>query len=231
MNTKRFIPVAALLAAALSFPLQAQTKKDLEDAMSAEGLNAVKSKDLDMLYVRPGATLAGYKKVLLDPVEVSFSKNWDPTRTGSNIKLGQAERENIRTGVAKITQDQFTKLLQANNGYPVVNAPGEDVLRAKVRVLNLYVNAPDAGSPGRTRTYTMSAGEATLFLELFDSETGQILARAIDRRESRNNNLMMLSGPVANTAEAEALAAQWARILRKAMDKAHAATAAAPAKK
>jgi hypothetical protein len=100
------------------------------------------------------------------------------------------------------------------------------VLRAKVRVMNLYVNAPDAGAVGRTRTYTMSAGEATLFLELYDSESGQILARVIDRRESRNNNLMMLAGSVPNAAEAEALAAQWARILRKALDKAHAATGA-----
>jgi hypothetical protein len=226
MKTTRLIPIAALLAAALSFgPAHAQTTKDLEDAMGAEGLKAVKSKDLDMLYARPGATLAAYKKVMLDPVEVSFSKNWDPNRTGSNLKLGAAERENIRTGVAKITQDQFAKLLQANNGYPIVTEAGPDVLRAKVRVMNLYVNAPDAGAPGRTRTYTMSAGEATLFLELFDSETGQILARVIDRRESRNNNMVMLSGTVANTAEAEALAAQWARILRKALDKAHSATA------
>jgi hypothetical protein len=225
MKPQRFISAAALLAAALSFAVvQAQGMKELEDAMGAEGLKAVKSKDLDMLYTRPGATLAGYKKVMLDPVEVSFSKNWDPTRTGSNIKLGNAERENIRTGMAKVTQEQFAKLLQAKNGYPIVTEAGPDVLRAKVRVMNLYVNAPDAGAPGRTRTYTMSAGEATLFLELFDSETGQILARAIDRRESRNNNLMMLSGSVPNAAEAEALAAQWAHILRKALDKAHAAT-------
>jgi len=226
MKTTRLIPIAALLAAALSFgTAQAQGMKDLEGAMAAEGLQAIKSKDLDMVYARPGATLGGYKKVMLDPVEVSFSKNWDPTRTGSNIKLGQAERESIRTGVAKITHEQFAKLLQAKDGYPVVTAAGPDVLRVKVRVLNLYVNAPDAGAAGRTRTYTMSAGEATLFLELFDSETGQILARVIDRRESRNNNLLMLSGSVPNAAEAEALAAQWAHVLRKALDKAHAATA------
>jgi hypothetical protein len=36
----------------------------------------------------------------------------------------------------------------------------------------------------------------------------------------------MLAGSVPNAAEAEALAAQWARILRKALDKAHAATGA-----
>jgi hypothetical protein len=227
MNAKRLIPLAALLAAALSFPIQAQTKKDLEAAMAAEGLQPAKSKDLDMLYMRPGASLAGYKKVMLDPVEVSFSKDWDPTRPGSKLKVGPTERENIRAGVAKITYDQFARLLAAKDGYPVVTAAGEDVLRAKVRIINLYVNATDPNaSNARTRSYTMSAGEATLFLDIFDSETGQILARAIDRREARTDNRMTLSNSVINTADAEDLAAQWARILRKALDKARAATAA-----
>jgi hypothetical protein len=218
-----------LLAAALALaPAFAADMKDLEAAMGAEGLQPVKSKQLDMVYARPGASLASYKKVMLDPVEVSFAKNWDPKRTGSNLKLGAEERESIRAGVAKITQEQFARQLQAKNGYPIVNAAGPDVLRAKARVVNLYVNAPDAvGSSGRTRTYTLSAGEATLFLELFDSETGQILARVIDHRESRNNNLVMIAGPVQNAAEAEALAAQWATVLRKAMDRAHAASGGA----
>jgi len=224
MKTRTPVSIAVLLAATLAWtPLHAADKSDLEAAMGAEGLKAVKSKDLDMVYARPGATLASYNKVMVDPVEVAFAKNWDPKRTGSNLKLGADERENIRTGVAKITQEQFAKMLQSNNGYPVVSAAGPDVLRAKARVLNLYVNAPAADSgAGRSRTYSLSAGEATLFLELFDSETGQILARVIDRRESRSNNMVMLSGPVANVAEAEALAARWAHVLRKAMDNAHA---------
>ena len=226
MKTNSFFYLALLAATVALAPAFAADMKDLEAAMGAEGLQPVKSKDMDMVYTRPGATLAGYNKVMLDPVEVSFSKSWDPKRTGSNLPLGADEREKIRTGVAKITQEQFAKQLQAKNGYPIVNAAGPDVLRAKARVLNLYVNAPDAGSVGRTRTYTLSAGEATLFLELFDSETGQILARVIDRRESRNNNMVMLANPVSNAFEAEALAAQWAAVLRKAMDKAHAASGA-----
>ena len=51
----------------------------------------------------------------------------------------------------------------------------------------------------------------------------ELLARVIDHRESRNNNLVMMAGPVANAAEAEAITSQWAHVLRKAMDNAHAA--------
>jgi hypothetical protein len=225
MKTKTLLRIGALMATAALGIAQAATS-ELEDAMGAEGLARIKSKDLDMVYTRPGASLATYKKVMLDPVEVSFSKNWDPKRTGSNIKLGQAEREGIRTGVAKITMEQFSKELQAKNGYPVVTAAGPDVLRARAKVVNLYVNAPDANAAGRSRTYTLSAGEATLFLELFDSETGQILARVVDRREGRNNGMVMLASPVQGAAEAEQIVQVWGHVLRKAMDTAHAASGA-----
>jgi hypothetical protein len=159
MKPTRLIPIAALLAAALSLgPVQAQTAKDLEDAMGAEGLKAVKSKDLDMLYTRPGATLAAYKKGDARPrggfVQQELGPERAPAATSSS---GAAERENIRTGVAKITQDQFAKLSQANNGYPIVNEAGPDVLRAKVRVMNLYVNAPDAAGGG-TNTHLYDVG-------------------------------------------------------------------------
>jgi hypothetical protein len=82
------------------------------------------------------------------------------------------------------------------------------------------------GATGRSRTYTLSAGEATLFLELYDSETGQILARVIDRREGRNNSMVMLASPVQGAGEAEAVAQVWGRVLRKAMDSAQGAGSA-----
>jgi hypothetical protein len=41
-----------------------------------DGLVAVHSRNLDELYLRPGANLAAYRKVVIDPVRVGF------TRTG-----------------------------------------------------------------------------------------------------------------------------------------------------
>lgn len=226
MKAARIIRTAAILASTAFIGIGvAATRADLEQAMAADGLAEAKIKDIDMAFTRPGATLAGYNKVILDPVEVSFSKNWDPNRTGSMLKISQAERDNIRNGVAKIVQDEFAAQLQAKNGYPVVKEAAPDVLRARVKIVNLYVNAPDTKSAGRSRTYTVSAGEMTLYLELYDSETGQILARVIDRREARNAGTMQLSNSVVNAGEAQDIAAIWARILRKSMDKAHDAGA------
>ena len=222
MSIIRSIRIAALLSSLFLLPNAfAASSAELDQAMAHDGLQKVTIKGIDLAYTRPGATLAGYNRVKLDPVEVAFSKNWDPNRTGSNIKLSNDEREKIRSGVGKLVYDEFTRELQSKNAYQVVSEAGPDVLRVKASIVNLYVNAPDTLSPGRSRTYTVSAGEMTLFIELFDSETGQVLARMVDRSEARNSGVMNLSNSVENASEAQAIAAAWARALRKGLDTAH----------
>ena len=99
---------------------------------------------LDLLYVRPGATLSAYSKVMIDPVEVAFSKDWKP----SSMKVSNRDREKIRTGVAKGFHEVFTKELQEKGGYQVVDTAGPDVLRVTAGVIDLYIEAPDTGGAG-----------------------------------------------------------------------------------
>ncbi|MFY7865650.1 DUF3313 family protein [Roseateles sp.] len=210
------------LSMLMSNAFATQVGKEVEARMSHDGLQQIKLKEVDLAYARPGASLAGYSKVILDPVEVSFSKYWDPKRTGSNFKLSNEEREDIRSGMATIVQEEFAKTLQAKDGYPLVKEAGPDVLRVKVSIIDLYVNAPDTLAAVRTRTYVASAGEATLVAELRDSETGQVLARMVDRREARNfPGQLTWSNRVMNAQEAEIMASAWAKVLRKSLDKAH----------
>jgi hypothetical protein len=98
------------------------------------------------------------------------------------------------------------------------------VLEAQQSVLDLL----DAGeviggtkTAGRSRTYTVSAGEMTIFAELYDSETGEVLARVVDRREARSSGRLTLTNSVVNASEARSIASNWARILRNGLDKAH----------
>jgi len=218
------VKIPVLLAAMLiAGAAHAASQAEFDKQMSYDGLEPVRVKGLSLAYRRPGATLAAYKRVKIDPVDVRFSKDWKPTRTGSRIPLGAEDREAIRTGMAKLVQDEFAKAIAAKGRYPVVNESGPDVLRLKIYIVNLYVNAPDNPGPGVSRTFVTSAGEMTLFLELFDSETGQILARAVDRQEARSAAMTQMANSVTNIGEAEDIAAQWARIMRDALDRAHAA--------
>src|SRR5277367_5576434 len=94
-----------------------------------EGLVAVKIKGLDHVYARPGANLSQYDKVMLDPVEISFSKSWKPDRAGGPITA--AQKQTIKDGLAKLFREELKKVLQQPGGYPVVDAAGDDVLRIR----------------------------------------------------------------------------------------------------
>jgi hypothetical protein len=218
-KTIRTLLLASLLAAGAA---SAQKGNPIDEMSSHDGLAKVTVKGVDLAYKRTDVDMAKYARIIVDPVEVAFHKDWNPTRPGSNLKLGAADRENIRTGVGKVVQEEFEKALKAGGGWQLVKEAGPDVLRVKAKVLNLYVNAPDTKQAG-VRTYTLSSGEMTLLLEAYDSETGAILARAIDRRESRNTGQWQLSSSVSNVGDAQQIASTWARILRDRLDKAKAA--------
>jgi hypothetical protein len=215
------LKAACLLALTVALTnAPAATKREIDEALSQGGLEKVKVKDVDLAYVRPGASLAAYKRVKLDPVEVEFRKAKDPARVGSAIKLSDEEREKIRSNVARAVQEEFAKELQKSSAYQVASDAGPAVLRVKPRILDLYVNAPDVGQ-ARSRTLVSSAGEMTLMAELSDSASGQVLARIADRRDASKQGRMYLVNGTVNEQEARKIAAGWAQILRKALDKAH----------
>ena len=206
------------LAFALSGALAASGKQELEALMSKDGLQKTSVRNIDLVYARPGATLAPYKRVKLDPVKVAFSPSWNPTRTGSVTKLTTEEKEEIRARVAKLVEEEFAREMQSGGRYQVTTESGPDVLRVQAGIVNLYINAPDTGI-GRSRTITRSAGEMTLIAELSDSVTGQAVARVADRREA--NSHLQVTNSFVNESEGRLIAASWARALKKALDNAH----------
>jgi hypothetical protein len=187
-----------------------------------EGMQKVDRPGLDTVYLRDGASLAKYKKVMLDPVEVSFDKNWDPKKTGTLISSNSGvDPQRIREDLAKLAREVTKRELERKNGYPLVDQPGEDVLRIRAQIVDLYINAPDTMSPG-SRTYVVSAGEMTLVAELYDSQTNSIIGRVVDRQRGLEQGPfdLQIANRVTNTAEADRILSMWARRLRNALDKA-----------
>jgi len=185
-------------------------------AAEAEGLVRVDVKGVDQVYARKGADLSGYKKIVLDPIEVSFSRNWDPHPTGTPISA--QEKQEIRQGLAHVLSDEFKTELGRSGRYQVVDAPAEDALRIKADIRDLYINAPDVFRPGRVRSYTVSTGEMTLVAELRDAASGDLIARVIDRRRDPESTWFELTTRVTNEAAAQRAASRWAGILREQLD-------------
>ncbi|HEY0685652.1 MAG TPA: DUF3313 family protein [Steroidobacter sp.] len=206
--------LAILMCSAVSFP--AALARDQPPAVSHDGLKLASSKNVALLYIREGATLAGYRKVILDPVHVAFDKDWSKDRRD----IDADDRERILNGLAEEFREVFTEELERSGDYEVVTDAAPDVLRVTAAIVDLYVTAPDVARPGRTYTYTVSSGRMTLIAELRDSETRAILARVADRKEASNHVNFQWSNRATNTADARRILRSWAGALRKGLDSA-----------
>ena len=176
-----FVLSIAALGAALAAPSQAATPA------TYEGLVAVRSWNLDELYLRPNADFASYRKVMIDPAQVAFRKDWNkdsPDLHGVTRQLREGDAQRLADDTASAMQSALAEAFKAR-GYEIAVAPGPGVLRLAPSITDLYVNAAEDLSPGTTKSFTKDAGEATLLLEARDSVSGTLLGRVVDHRTAR----------------------------------------------
>jgi hypothetical protein len=123
--------------------------------------------------------------------------------------------ERIKTRVSELFNSVFIDVLEADDGFEIVSEPDYNVLLIRAAIIDLDVTAPDTMSAGRSRTYTADSGAATLYIELYDSVSGQIIGRAFDRQAARNQGSMMRwTTRASNTADARRVFRGWATQFR-----------------
>ncbi|MGH8863652.1 MAG: DUF3313 family protein [Burkholderiales bacterium] len=206
---------AALVLSAL--PGAAALAADEPPPVSHDGLDLVEKGRLDVVYRRAGVDFAGYTRIMLDPFEVAFKKQW----TRDFRRVSDQDRERIREGLSEEAHKVFIKEIQEKGGYEIVDRPAPDVLRVSAAIIELYIDAPDTMQTGRSRTYTVSAGEATLVAELVDSVSGEVVGRAADRERARESATFQWRTRSTNLADARLIFGRWAGALRDALDEAH----------
>lgn len=204
-------------------PDAAMTRDQAAQAWRAEGLQAIDVRGMDVAYAQPGASLQAYRGVLLKPVKVSFQKNWERSAAipaGTRIYPRDADR--IRDDVADVVNREFKREFE-KGGWRVVDAPGAGVLEVDVQVVDLYLNAPDLQTAGRSTSYARSFGRLTLVAELRDSTTGTVVMRLLDRSIGHDHATFEPTGRVENTREVGIVAGDWARALRRQLELARVA--------
>ncbi len=112
-------------------------------------------------------------------------------------------------------------MLSGHDGYPVVETADTDVLLLRPAIIDLDVTAPDANSPSRSYSFAASAGAATLYLELYDSVSGEVLARTIDRQLAGETDFIQWTNTMTNRMAARKVLSGWAGMLRKRLDEIH----------
>ncbi|MHC4105149.1 MAG: DUF3313 domain-containing protein [Planctomycetota bacterium] len=169
----------------------------------------------NLVYLNPGRDLRQYNKVLIDHVIIYFN----PESENRGVDPAQLN---------ELTQYFHQALVNAlKDRYPIVDRPGQGVLRIRTAITDVEPGSPVAGAATTivpvgatvsvikkaTTGSNMAVGRASMEIELLDSLSGVRLAAAIDRREGGKK---VVSGKW--TAIQEAFE-YWAQKLRVWLDK------------
>lgn len=202
-------------------PVAAMAKKKGEiPEYTVEGLKLVpNTKNIALVWAEPGADLSQYDRVYLVEPLVAFKKNWKRDQNRGSIKVNNNDIARIKTAVSELFMEVFTEELE-KGGYSLATERAEDVLIVKPAIIDLNVNAPDVRSAGRTETFARNAGSMTLYLELYDSQTDDLLAKALDPTADRESSWMQWQTRVSNRAAGKRMMQPWAEALRKGLDEA-----------
>jgi len=197
----------------LSAPIADAQKK--QPPAEWDGLQKVATKKFDLAYLLPGADFKTYTRVMIDPSEAAFRKNWQKdhnnTQRSLDMRITDDEAREMLTAV-QTAFDEIIKQTYRDNGYEVVTTPAPDVMRLRTAVFNIDVDAPDQMTASRTRTYSSEAGRASLMVEVRDSMSGAVLARGIDSRDVGDKGFTVQRSRVSNRADFERVFKTWAQM-------------------
>jgi hypothetical protein len=205
------VALAGLLI--VSAPLADAQKK--QPPTEWDGLQKVATKKFDLAYLLPGADFKAYTKVMIDPSEAAFRKNWQKDHNNAtralDMRITDDEAREMLAAVQKAFDEIITQTYR-DNGYEVVTTPAPDVMRLRTAVFNIDVDAPDQMTASRTRTYSSEAGRASLMVEVRDSMSGAVLARGIDSRDVGDMGFTVRRSRVSNRADFERVFRTWAQM-------------------
>jgi len=194
--------------------------KNKAPAVNAEGMQLVEDSDLATVYADPNADLGAYKRIWLEDASVSFKKNWKRDQNRTNpFKVDDQDMDRIRKDMASIFREVLTKEL-TDAGYTMATAPASDVLKIAPAIVDLDVVAPDVDKTTTSYSYSESAGEMTLNLDLYDSVTNDKIVSATDRKRDFRKGYFEWRTSVSNRADAKRMMTRWAKAIRGMLDEA-----------
>ena len=217
-------PVKFLLIASLLTASGLSVAQEDGSELEIEGLQLVEDSNLALVYAQPDIDWGQYSKIYMDEPFVDFKENWQRDQNRDHPGwITDGDMAKIKIELSSLFMGVFTETL-LEGGYELVLETGEDVLLIRPAIIGLDVVAPDRNSTGLSRTYSESAGEMTLYLELYDSVSGEMLAKALDRKVDRQTGYFEWQNRVTNRAAANRILRVWANVLKEGLDDARGST-------
>lgn len=181
------------------------------DEDNDDGLVRVETAMLDELYVAPNVSLANYRRVMLDPIEVTFKKDWRK----DHPEMRDKEFEELRKRLAAMLRENLLTEL-AHGGYVIAEAPAKDVLHLHATLEDVDLAAPETAPDKKTLAYTN--GDMTLRVKGFDAPSGALVARARDYEADPESRMLEHADRISANIAARKIFEKWAEALRSALD-------------
>jgi hypothetical protein len=211
--------IALLASTAYGAPKAPRIQSGPTAEVTHDGLHRVDRSVMDAAWVRPDLDLTRYTKLMLVSVGISYKEDPDYRgtfdRSATEFPITEESRERLENTVREKFLEEFEMLER----YQVVTEAGPDVLMLVGGILDVVSRVPPErpGTSGRGGVYLTSVGDATLVLELRDSMTDRVLARAADRRSAESAFAFEVN-TVTAWSEVRRLAGAWARLLRTRLE-------------
>lgn len=219
-------PIAVLVvSAAITACSPTPTFKEGPGAeVTYDGLTRVEGSIMDTAWARRDIDLTSYNKVMLDDIRFEYRPVTGPVggregmtsmrRTSdTEFQIGPNTKEVFETEI----QDAIFEAIGASDRYEITDEPGHDVLVVHAQLLDVVSRVPPEPVQ-RGSVYIDSVGEATLVLEISDSVSNTVFARAIDRRAAERPGQLQKSDRVTNRAEVRRLGQRWGNIVRNGLE-------------
>jgi hypothetical protein len=221
MYGKLFLAGVATIAIAGCTATAPTVDTSADAEMTFDGLYPVRDSRADLAWARADVDLAQYSKIMLQGVGVEYrpggesGKSFSARTRGGPYEVTEAQKARFQS----MMREAFLEELETSEHFTIVAEPGPDVLLIRGALLDVVSFVPPEPIGGRSDVYLSKVGEATIVLELRDSITEAILARAVDRRAAEDaGGFLQQSNRARNTAEVRRLARTWARLLRERLD-------------
>ncbi|MBT8077710.1 MAG: DUF3313 domain-containing protein [Gammaproteobacteria bacterium] len=225
MLPRRFSWLAATVLALAACTSTPTVQRGPEAEVTFDGLTRVDNTAFNAVWVRSGADLDGYDKVMLQSAGLEFRDVGNAPVSGSvssrtrrssdsEFRISEEDQERLR----KTVGEAFRIALSGSDRFELVDEPGPGVLLVRGALMDVVSNVPPEPI-GRGRIFLDRVGEATLVIEIRDAQTKQIYVRAVDRRAAeRQGQQLIQANSVSTWAEVRRLANRWANQLRRGLD-------------
>ena len=205
------------LIACETIPPAIQSGPDAE--VTFDGLVRVDNSRMDVAWVRPGIDLSSYNQIMLVGAGIKYRSVREVNRLAlsraSEFPLDAEQRERIEASVREVFNEELAKI----DTFQVVQQAGPNTLALTGALIDVVSFVPPERA-GRVDYYLSTLGAATLVLELSDSQSNQILARAVDGR-AIDVVFVTEASRVSNTFEFEREMDAWADDIRAGIQTLH----------